>query len=124
MAIDQPAFDAQRAQALSQGQQAIELEAMTHANGQVLQINSENLELELVYRMYFGDGDGDSFRVPYTAIVQFRLACCHAQLGEHALALEELRRAIELVPAMRERAADEEALAPLRGLADWPAALS
>lgn len=59
-----------------------------------------------------------------TAIVQFRLACCHAQLGEHALALQELRRAIERAPAMRERAAEEEALAPLRGLADWPAALS
>ena len=56
-----------------------------------------------------------------TAIVQFRLACCHARLGEHALALRELRRAIELNPGMRERAASEETLAPLRELDDWPA---
>lgn len=59
-----------------------------------------------------------------TAIVQYRLACCHAQLGEQALALEELRRAIKLNPGMRERAANEEHLAPLRELEDWPAALS
>ncbi len=58
-----------------------------------------------------------------TAIVQFRLACCHARLGEHALALTELRRAIELNPSMRERAADEEDLASLRELEGWTAAL-
>jgi tetratricopeptide (TPR) repeat protein len=57
-----------------------------------------------------------------TAILQFRLACCHARLGEHELALEELRRAIEVNPKMREKAATAEDLASLRGLEDWPAA--
>lgn len=56
-----------------------------------------------------------------TAIVQFRLACCHAQLGEHKTALRELRRAIEIDPAMRDRAASEEHLAPLRELQGWDA---
>lgn len=58
-----------------------------------------------------------------TAIVQFRLACCHARLGEHERALEELRRAVELNPSMRERAASEEHLVPLRELEGWQAAL-
>lgn len=57
-----------------------------------------------------------------TAIVQFRLACCHARLGQHDLALEELRQAIEINPNMRQRAEDEENLASLRGLPRWPAA--
>ena len=57
-----------------------------------------------------------------TAILQFRLACCHARLGKHDLALTELRRAIEISPGMRERAAVEEHLAPLRDLDGWPAA--
>ncbi len=56
-----------------------------------------------------------------TAIVQFRLACCHAQLGQEALALEELRKSIENNTGMRDRAADEELLAPLRELDGWPA---
>ena len=56
-----------------------------------------------------------------TAIVQFRLACCHAQVGEHELALEELRRAIEINADMRERAGGEDLLAPLRELEGWPA---
>jgi tetratricopeptide (TPR) repeat protein len=55
-----------------------------------------------------------------TAIVQFRLACCHARLGRHDLALRELRRAIEINPAMRERAEHEEDLASLRTLPGWP----
>ena len=55
-----------------------------------------------------------------TAMVQFRLACCHARLGRHELALEELRRAIEINPDMRRRAEDEENLVSLRGLAGWP----
>ena len=46
-----------------------------------------------------------------TAVLQFRLACCHARLGEQELALEELRRAIEIDPKMRERAASAEDLA-------------
>jgi tetratricopeptide (TPR) repeat protein len=58
-----------------------------------------------------------------TAILQFRLACCHARLGEHVLALEELRRAIEIDPSMRERAEGEEHLASLRDLEGWPATI-
>lgn len=57
-----------------------------------------------------------------TAILQFRLACCHARLGEHELALEELHRAIEINPRIREQAASADDLASLRGLDDWPAA--
>jgi len=57
-----------------------------------------------------------------TAILQFRLACCHARLGEDELALEELRRAIEINPAMRERASSEEHLSSLRELDGWRAA--
>lgn len=55
-----------------------------------------------------------------TAILQFRLACCHARLGEHELAMDELRRAIEINPRMRARAAAEEDLASLRERDDWP----
>ena len=54
-------------------------------------------------------------------IIRFRLACCHAQAGAGDVALEELRRAIELDPSMRERAATEEQLAPLRDLEGWRA---
>ena len=57
-----------------------------------------------------------------TAILQFHLACCHARLGEHELALDELRRAIEINPSMRERAATEEHFDALRELEGWPAA--
>ncbi len=56
-----------------------------------------------------------------TAVVQYRLACCHAQLGDHERALGEVRRAIEINPAMRERLGSEELLAPLRDLDGWPA---
>lgn len=55
-----------------------------------------------------------------TAILQFRLACCHARLGEHEVAIKELRRAIEINPKMRERAAAEEDLSSLRGLDGSP----
>jgi tetratricopeptide (TPR) repeat protein len=55
-----------------------------------------------------------------TAIVQFRLACCHAQLGETELALEEVRRAVELNPSIRDRLATDELLAPLREHEGWP----
>lgn len=55
-----------------------------------------------------------------TAILQFRLACCHARLGEHELAIKELRRAIEINPEMRERAAAEQDLSSLRGLDGSP----
>ena len=56
-----------------------------------------------------------------TAIVQFRLACCHAQLGDTELALQELQRAMELNPSIRERVITEDLLTPLRGLDGWPA---
>ncbi len=55
-----------------------------------------------------------------TAILQFRLACCHARLGEHDVAIKELRRAIEINPTMLERAAAEEDLSSLRGLDGSP----
>jgi tetratricopeptide (TPR) repeat protein len=58
-----------------------------------------------------------------TAILQFRLACCHARLGEHEVALEELRRAIEINPGMRERAVDEKHLSSLRELEGWRATI-
>ena len=58
-----------------------------------------------------------------TAIVQFRLACCHARLGEHDLALEELRRAIEINPDIRARALEEDHLASLRDAPGWAAAI-
>lgn len=59
-----------------------------------------------------------------TAILQFRLACCHARLGEHDLALEELTRAIEINPSMRERATADEHLASLRQHEGWAAAIA
>jgi tetratricopeptide (TPR) repeat protein len=55
-----------------------------------------------------------------TAILQFRLACCHARLGEHDVAIKELRRAIEISPQMRERASAEEHLSSIRGLEGSP----
>jgi quercetin dioxygenase-like cupin family protein len=55
-----------------------------------------------------------------TAIVQLRLACCHAQLGEHELALAALRRALEINPRIRGMAEEDELLAPLRSLPGWP----
>lgn len=56
-----------------------------------------------------------------TAILQYRLACCHARLGEDERALEELARAIAVDPAYAERAASEDAFAALRDREDWPA---
>ena len=56
-----------------------------------------------------------------TAILQYRLACCHARLGRHELALDELARAIAINPNLRERAADDGNLVSLRGLPGWPA---
>lgn len=58
-----------------------------------------------------------------TAILRYRLACCHAHLEQPELALEELGRAIETSPAMRERAMKEEDLAPLRDHPGWSAAI-
>ena len=55
------------------------------------------------------------------APLRFRLACCHARLGNDELAIEELRGAIEANPDMRRRAEDEESFASLRNREDWPA---
>jgi cupin domain len=52
-------------------------------------------------------------------IVRYRLACCHAQAGAYDRALEELRLAIDLDSDMRERAATEELLVPLRESQGW-----
>ena len=57
-----------------------------------------------------------------TAILQFRLACCHARLGEHELALDEIARAIAIDPKLRDRAVKEEHLASLRDSEGWDAA--
>jgi tetratricopeptide (TPR) repeat protein len=54
-----------------------------------------------------------------TGIVQYRLACCHARLGEHEKALAELRRAIEVNPRFREMALEEEHLASLWSHPAW-----
>lgn len=48
------------------------------------------------------------------AFVRFRLACCHAQAGNHERARAELERAIAIDPDLRARAADEELLTSLR----------
>jgi hypothetical protein len=52
-------------------------------------------------------------------IVRFRLACCHAQGGNHDLAVEELQRAIEADEGYRERATEEELLEPLHNHPGW-----
>jgi len=56
-----------------------------------------------------------------TAIINYRLACCHARLGQAGLALEELNRAIEINPGMRERAQAEEHFASIRDDSRFPA---
>lgn len=57
-------------------------------------------------------------------IVQFRLACCHAQAGAQEAGIEAVRRAIELDPEMRERAAGEPQLTALHSSPDWQALVS
>jgi quercetin dioxygenase-like cupin family protein len=52
-------------------------------------------------------------------IVRYRLACCYAQADAHDRALQALRRAIDLDPGMRERAANDDLLEPLRASAEW-----
>ena len=54
-----------------------------------------------------------------TGIVQFRLACCHAQMGELDQAMNELQHAVEAAPGIRDRVASEKLLSPLREHADW-----
>ena len=54
------------------------------------------------------------------AHVEYRLACCYARLGEEAAALDELNRALERRPELRDRAATDEHLESLRGHERWP----
>lgn len=56
-----------------------------------------------------------------TAILQYRLACCHARLGEENRAVTELERAVAIDPSYRERAESEPAFAALRERGEWPA---
>lgn len=51
--------------------------------------------------------------------IRYRIACCHAQAGNAAAALDELRGAITANPELRERAAQDDDLTPLRGLDGW-----
>jgi hypothetical protein len=53
-------------------------------------------------------------------IVRFRLACCHAQAGDHGRAMNQLQRAIGADEAYRERATEEKLLEPLHHHSDWP----
>lgn len=57
-----------------------------------------------------------------TAVINYRLACCHARLGEADLALSELSRAIEINPGMRERAQADDHFASLLSHESWPSA--
>ena len=56
-----------------------------------------------------------------TAILNYRLACCHARLGQSDLALEELTRAIEINPDLRERSRSDDHFASLRDHIAFPA---
>lgn len=56
-----------------------------------------------------------------TGILRYRLACCHARLGEGDRAVAELERAIAADPAYRDRATAEAAFVGIRDRADWPA---
>lgn len=55
-----------------------------------------------------------------SAPVRYRLACIHARTGDTVQALDELLRAIEINPALRERAREDPALEPLHGDERWP----
>jgi len=56
-----------------------------------------------------------------TAILQYRLACCHARLGEADRAAAALAKAVAIDPSYRGRADSEPAFAELRERGDWPA---
>ncbi len=56
-----------------------------------------------------------------TAIVNYRLACCHAHLGDVELALEDLSRAIEINPDIRDRARTDEHFDSIRDHIAFPA---
>ncbi len=56
-----------------------------------------------------------------TAPVRYRLAWIYARAGDADRALDELVRAIEISPALRERASEDPAFELLRGNERWPA---
>lgn len=58
-----------------------------------------------------------------SGFVRYRLACCHAQAGARDRAFDELRRAIDIDPLMRERAANDPQLASIRDQDGWSAAI-
>jgi tetratricopeptide (TPR) repeat protein len=53
-------------------------------------------------------------RYPDRADLVYTRACLRAASGDHDAALEDLRRAIELHPEIRDWARDEAALEPIR----------
>jgi mannose-6-phosphate isomerase-like protein (cupin superfamily) len=57
------------------------------------------------------------------AFVQYRLACCHAEAGNHERALDAVRRSLAANPKMRERVEAEKHLASLRELDGWADAI-
>jgi hypothetical protein len=63
-------------------------------------------------------------RYPDRAKLHYNLACLHAREGRREDALSTLRRAIELDPAMRRAAADDEDFASLRGDADFQSVIA
>jgi len=56
-----------------------------------------------------------------TGIINYRLACCHARLGETDLALDELDRAIEISSDFRDRARTDEHFDLIRDHIAFPA---
>ncbi len=56
-----------------------------------------------------------------SGILRYRLAFCHAQLGEADQATTELQRALEADPSLADRASSDDAFAELRDRSDWPA---
>ncbi len=56
-----------------------------------------------------------------SAPVRYRLACLRARAGDDVKAIDDLRRAIEINPAIAERARGDTALESLRDHARWPA---
>ena len=57
-----------------------------------------------------------------TAIISYRLACCHARLGETDLALNELCCAIEINGDFAARAQADEHFASIHDHERWPGA--
>jgi hypothetical protein len=54
-----------------------------------------------------------------TAIVKYRLACCHARAGDADRAMSELRGAVAADPSFAEKARTDEHLVSLREIEGW-----